>query len=134
MKVIIAGSRSCTDYALLEKAIEESGFEITQVIYGGAQGADLLGKQWAIKNNISFETFLPDWNQFGNYAGNLRNVEMAKEADALIALWDGKSTGTEHMILTMKIYKKRNYVKLIPIKRDHCEKVPENTPKTGFFN
>jgi len=58
MKVIIAGSRTCTDYSLLEEAIRESGFEITTVLCGGAKGADILGKQWAINNmEISIDSF-----------------------------------------------------------------------------
>ena len=28
----------------------------------------------------------------------MRNVEMAENANALIAFWDGKSKGTKHMI------------------------------------
>ena len=30
--------------------------------------------------------------------GYIRNEEMAKNADALVAFWDGESHGTKHMI------------------------------------
>ena len=137
MKVIIAGSRTCTDYSLLEEAIRESGFEITTVLCGGAKGADILGKQWAINNmEISIDSFPVnsiDWQIHGSYAGNLRNIEMAREADALIALWDGKSTGTKHMIETMKLYEKLIYVKPVPISIKNTIKEHKNHPKTGFF-
>lgn len=46
MRTIIAGSRSITDYALIQKAVSESGFEITEVVSGGAIGVDRLGERW----------------------------------------------------------------------------------------
>ena len=42
--------------------------------------------------------FIPQWDKYGKKAGYLRNVEMAENANALIAFWDGKSKGTKHMI------------------------------------
>lgn len=44
-----------------------------------------------------FEVFGYEWEQ-SIFAGRRRNERMAKFAHALIALWDGQSTGTEHMI------------------------------------
>ncbi len=38
------------------------------------------------------------WDTYGLKAGYIRNEEMADNADALIAIWDGKSRGTKHMI------------------------------------
>lgn len=133
MKVIIAGTRTCTDYSLLESAIKESRLLITMVLYGGAKGADTLGKQWAIKNDVLYDTYLPNWERYGNHAGNLRNIDMGKQADALIALWDGRSTGTKHMIETMEQYEKRIFIKRIPITRKSIKKSSEKHPKTGFF-
>ena len=43
MKVIIAGSRNFTDYKVLQDAIKNSGFKITEVVSGGAKGVDSLG-------------------------------------------------------------------------------------------
>ena len=47
MKVIIAGSRGVEDYALVEEAVKQSGFDITEVVSGTARGVDLLGEHWA---------------------------------------------------------------------------------------
>ena len=41
-----------------------------------------------------------DWDLYGKSAGFKRNVQMAKYADALVAFWDGVSSGTKHMIET----------------------------------
>lgn len=97
MKVIIAGSRSITSYEAVRKAIAASSFEITEVVSGGARGVDRLGERWADENDIPITQFIPDWN-IGKQAGYLRNIEMADYADALIAVYDGASKGTQHMI------------------------------------
>lgn len=98
MRVIIAGSRGCTDMQFVELAIKESGFEITTVVSGGAKGPDRLGAQWAVEHDISVKMYYANWNVHQRAAGMIRNAIMAENADALIAIWDGKSKGTAHMI------------------------------------
>jgi len=97
MKVIIAGSRSIKDPQIVLMAISESGFDITEVVSGGAVGVDRIGEAYARRNKIPIKHFLPDWS-LGKGAGFIRNGEMAKYADALIAVWDRQSHGTLNMI------------------------------------
>jgi hypothetical protein len=102
MKVIIAGSRTIKDSAHLMVALnlaKEMGIEITEVVSGGAAGADRLGEAYAVGKGLPIKKFLPDWNKHGRAAGPIRNKEMVKYADALIALWDGHSTGTSTTIM-----------------------------------
>jgi len=110
VKVIIAGSRNCYDYSILENAIKDSGFNIDVVISGCARGSDKLGEKWAKKNGVMVMKFPADWANKGKKAGMLRNIQMAKVSDALIALWDGKSTGTMHMINIAKKYNLHIYI------------------------
>jgi hypothetical protein len=42
--------------------------------------------------------FPANWVEHGRAAGPIRNGQMADYADALIAVWDGKSKGTGNMI------------------------------------
>lgn len=98
MKTIIAGSRTFFDTPALLEAIRLSGFTITEVVSGTCKGVDKLGEAWAKANGIPIKEFKPDWDRHGLAAGPIRNREMAKYADALIALWDGKSKGTKNMI------------------------------------
>ena len=100
MRTIIAGCRTATDFQDVQKAIEDSEFDISVVISGAARGADKLGEEWAARNNISIERYPANWDKYGRSAGPIRNGEMAKVADALIALWDGQSRGTKNMIET----------------------------------
>lgn len=98
MKVIIAGSRGILNYNFVIKAVGSSGFDITEVVSGTARGVDRLGERYARDNNIQLKKFPADWAGYGKGAGFIRNGQMAEYADALIALWDGKSKGTEQMI------------------------------------
>lgn len=98
MRVIIAGSRTITDYHLICQAINESQFRVDVVLSGTAKGIDELGELWARRHNAPVEKHPAKWEQYGKQAGPIRNSEMAKQADALIAIWDGKSKGTANMI------------------------------------
>lgn len=79
---------------------------ITEVVSGGARGIDQAGEWWAATKGIPVKVFCADWAVLGKGAGMHRNVEMAKYADCLVAIWDGKSSGTKHMIETMHGMKK----------------------------
>lgn len=98
MRVIIAGSRTITSKLALLTALVKSGFTITEVVCGGASGVDTLGFDWARANSVPVKTILPDWKKHGKAAGQIRNREMGDYAEALIAIWDGKSRGTKGMI------------------------------------
>jgi hypothetical protein len=98
-KVIIAGSRHIRDYNLVVAAIKESGWkdQITEVVSGGADGVDKLGERWAMDNLLYVRRFNANWKAYGNRAGPIRNLEMAKYANALILVWDGESKGSKSM-------------------------------------
>jgi len=113
MRTIIAGSRGCTNKNYLLAALQECGITPTVVISGGACGADKLGEAWAAENGVPVELFPADWATYGKSAGFLRNEEMAKNAEALIALWDGESRGTKHMIACAKKHGLQVYVYLV---------------------
>ena len=98
MKTIIAGSRDITELHLVEDAIWNSDFLISEVVCGGARGVDRLGWEWAVAHRKPVRSFIPDWDGKGKGAGFARNQEMADYADALIAVWDGVSRGTKDMI------------------------------------
>lgn len=98
MKTIIAGSRTITNYADVEAAVVASGFAITKVISGRATGVDKLGECWAERHGVPVSYYAADWERFGKRAGVLRNEEMGAVSEALVAVWDGVSRGTKHMI------------------------------------
>jgi hypothetical protein len=110
MKTIVAGSRGVSSYRIVAWAIESSGFDITEVISGGARGVDQLGEEWARKHKVPVSVFAADWRAQGKSAGVIRNLRMAECADALVAVWDDVSRGTKHMIETAIRMQLRVYV------------------------
>ena len=101
MRFIIAGSRGITDINHLWRAIDHlpNGLgDISSIVSGGARGADKLGERLAKSRDIPLTVKPAEWDKYGKSAGYRRNAGMAEDADALIALWDGKSKGTTHMI------------------------------------
>src|SRR5262245_50944752 len=102
MKLIIAGSRTFTDYQLLCQTLAPERSRITQVLTGGARGADQLGFRWAVRHHVRSRCFAADWERFGKSAGVRRNYQMGQAGDMLLACWDGRYAGTQHMISCMQ--------------------------------
>ena len=98
LTTIIAGSRGAQQDDTLA-AIASCPWQISAVVSGTAKGADTFGEVWAAANGVLVRRMPADWSQ-GRGAGPARNVEMAKVAEALVAVWDGQSRGTRHMINT----------------------------------
>jgi hypothetical protein len=103
MCVIVAGSRNYDDYATfsgyISRMVERNKDKKILFISGAAKtGADRLIINYCKEHNLPCKEYPADWDNLGKGAGYARNVEMSKVATHLIAFWDGKSKGTEHMI------------------------------------
>ena len=101
-KVIIAGGRDFNNYALLQEYVDKflSTYpsDSIEIVSGNARGADKLGERYAKEHNLPVKLFPANWDKYGKRAGYLRNQEMTDYANMLIAFWDRKSKGTNHMI------------------------------------
>lgn len=108
MRLIIAGCRNCRYYPFLFRALQTVKNEkgsiglvlafLETVVSGCADGVDTMGEIYAREFGFKSALYPAQWDTHGKSAGYKRNVEMAENADALLALWDGKSKGTRHMI------------------------------------
>jgi hypothetical protein len=107
MKIIIAGSRDFDDYKVLREYCDHVLQNQTdiEIVSGTAKGADQLGERYATEKGYKIAKFPADWDRYKKAAGYIRNEDMAKYADALIAFWNGNSKGTEHMINLATKYK-----------------------------
>ena len=92
MKVAVIGSRNFNDYELVKETLTK--LDITLLISGGAKGADSLGERYASDNNIRTLIFKPDWKRNGRGAGMIRNTDIVKNSDMVVAFWDNESKGT----------------------------------------
>jgi len=110
----IIGSRAFDSYTLLDKTIKELPFynDITEIVSGGAAGADRLGALFARDNQLKLTEFLPRWDKYGKKAGFMRNETIVQNSDVIVAFWDGVSKGTLNTInLTKKVHKHLYVVK-----------------------
>lgn len=108
--VIVAGSRTFTDYALLKTKLDaflkEKALTHNIVIVSGlARGADTLGLRYAKERGYKTLQFPADWDKFGKSAGYRRNLQMADVAHACVAFHADNSRGTADM---MRICTKRS--------------------------
>ncbi len=69
---------------------------VTGIVSGGASGVDQDAARYAKARGIPLREFLPDYERYGRRAPLVRNKLIVKEADYLIAFWDGHSRGTMH--------------------------------------
>ena len=94
MKVAVIGSRSLTDIEI-DNLIPP---DATLIISGGADGIDTLAEQYADRRGIKKLILYPDYELYGKSAPLIRDKLIVDNADAVIAIWDGRSTGTEYTI------------------------------------
>lgn len=109
-KLIVAGGRDFQDYDLLSKTLHgiannEFADKQVSIVTGMARGADTLGLQFALEQNVKVYRFPASWDRYGKKAGYMRNTQMGNFADGLLAFWNG-SKGTGHMINIMETLNK----------------------------
>ena len=101
MRVAIVGSRNIENeenvYELLCRYIPAN---TTEIVSGGATGIDTLAEIYAEKNRLRLTVFKPDYKAFGKRAPLVRNEEIIRHAQYVLAFWDGISHGTAHTVAT----------------------------------
>lgn len=108
IKLLVTGTRTIMDvkfiYTVLDSVKDIYGFD--EVIVGDATGVDEITQLWCDEKGIPCDEEEAKWHKYGNGAGPIRNIEMVKECDLGIGIWDGKSRGTAHCIRTLREAKK----------------------------
>lgn len=104
MKVIVAGSREFNNESFIFQKLDEllSKYQDVEIVEGACRGVDLIARKYAIKHDLGLKEFPAQWNAYGKAAGGIRNDQMAKYSDVLIAFYDGSSKGTGNMIRAAK--------------------------------
>lgn len=118
MKVGIIGSRRRNTDKDLQKVTEafntiKSENNNVSIVSGGAtKGGDHFAEIIACLQNIPIKIYYPDWNKYGRIAGFIRNTDIAKDSDILIAcVHSSRTGGTEDTIKKFKkFYPKRRII------------------------
>lgn len=109
MRVAIIGSRLFNNYDHFKKCIDETvqnnNIQITEIVSGGAMGADKMAERYASENGIHIDVLKPDYKnlemiakygkeKWGKIAPIMRNTDIIKSCDAVIAFPFSESNGT----------------------------------------
>lgn len=94
----VVGSREMNNYYIVYTYLKQYIPKDAIIITGGARGVDMLAEVYAELNGHPCEVYEAQWDRFGKEAGMIRNIEMIRNSDHVIAFWDGKSPGTKQMI------------------------------------
>lgn len=103
MKLLVAGSRSITDFDLSPYIPKDCD----TIISGGASGIDTLAEIYADKHRLSKYIIRPRYDLYKRSAPLKRNEEMIDMADAVLIIWDGSSKGAEYSIKYARKTKKQ---------------------------
>lgn len=105
MRVLVCGGRNFTDYEALAIALGMAHLirgPFTEVIHGGAKGADALAGQWARAKNVPVRVYHADWRRYGDKAGTIRNAMMLKDGKPTRVIAFPGGAGTADMIAKAK--------------------------------
>lgn len=99
MTVAIVGSRktnmSRDAFArLADDLIPKELGKVERIVSGGAYGIDSLAAWYARYRGYKLIEYLPDYSIFGRRAPIIRNMDIIRDADFVLAFWDGESRGT----------------------------------------
>lgn len=97
MIVLVCGGRDFDDEELLFSTLDDlskNECTITDIISGGARGADALAERWATLRGVARTTYPAQWKMQGKGAGMIRNLRMLVEGKPhlVVAFPGGKGT------------------------------------------
>ena len=113
----VVGSREYNDYSFVSKNLDYligallrgkviSSKDELIIVSGGARGVDSLAKRYAKDNRLTNINILADWDSFDKIAGFLRNKNIIKYSNRVIAFLFNSSPGTKDSIAHAKRMKK----------------------------
>ena len=120
MKLAIVGSRTFDDFEYLSDVISRIK-SVTEIVSGGADGTDSLAEKYAKKNLIPTKIFLPKFKTDSTIAYHpkwffARNEEIVNHSDYVLVFWDGRSSGTKHVMEYAR--RKHKLIKVIYFKKE----------------
>lgn len=108
LRILVAGTRFTIPMHVFDRHVRRvlsiyAAYPEIKFVSGAARtGADKLIIDWCRTNHFVCEEHPADWESHGKSAGYIRNAEMEKVSDILLAFWDMESRGTKNMIELME--------------------------------
>lgn len=138
MRVLVTGGRDFSSYEqrmwlYAGLSLLHGMSPVTEIIEGGAAGADLAAKNWALWRQacgdpVKLTTVPARWDEHGRSAGPIRNAEMAKLRPDVVLACPGRD-GTANMMATaaaagLKVIR----LERMPVARPRTEEAAEVPP------
>ena len=101
VRLAVIGSRDFPSRYLVERLIYEIPKDIV-LVSGGARGVDTWVEVAAKHHNRQIDIYPANWSQHGKNAGFVRNNQIIRNSDLVLAFWSDKSKGTKHSIQLAK--------------------------------
>jgi hypothetical protein len=102
MKLAVIGSRglsvSVVDVLLELQAVGVQLSDIELIISGGAVGVDFVANELSDTLGVPLRVCVPDYTRDGHRAPFIRNNDIIKNSDFVLAFWDGESKGTAYTL------------------------------------
>lgn len=114
MKVLVCGDRNWTDREAIHRYLNElrsAGY--TEVIEGGARGADTIAGEEALKLHFSVSHFPAQWNKYGRAAGPIRNRKMLDQKPQLVVAFHNDIEHSKGTADCIKEAKRRGIVTVL---------------------
>jgi hypothetical protein len=96
-RLLVGGGRDFADVSFLFKTLDElhRQHRFTDLVQGGARGADALAKDWARTHpDIKHVEMKADWKRYDPAAGPMRNQRMLDWRPDLVVAFAGGSTSS----------------------------------------
>jgi len=98
MRIAIVGSRDYPRMDLVAAYVHRDLVPGTVIVSGGARGVDRIAAESARTRGLEVVEHFADWDTHGRSAGFIRNGDIVKDSDQVVAFWDGESRGTRDTI------------------------------------
>lgn len=92
----VSGSRNFTDYEYVKSKL--SNYVISHMHVGDCRGFDTLAIRYCTEHHISYTVFYANWEAYGNRAGAIRNRDLIRGSECLLAFPLSNSRGTHSAI------------------------------------
>ncbi len=102
MKVLVCGDRNWSDKNAIRSWLSKlQDWGYTELIEGGARGADTIAKEEATLLHMNRQHFPAQWDKYGKAAGPIRNRAMLDQQPDLVLAFHGdigSSKGTRDCV------------------------------------
>lgn len=98
LKVVIVNVRGKVGWGHTLRAIKDSGFNVTEIVTWPRKKMVAELRKYADRHGIKVRVFKTHWEQNKEDAPDIRDKKIIQYGDAVIAIWDYKSSDIRELL------------------------------------